>query len=251
MSEREPAASGAIRVLAQPDPFDSALFFFPYAGGSASSGRRLIGALPDNVLGASIQYPGRGDRRHEDQVGNIERLAEIVCEEIVGLSFLKEKPLFLFGHSMGAALAFEVCRLLENAQWRPARLIVSGRRAPSSGLGFPPPANDDAILAHLKETGAVPETLLKKSTFRDSILFAVRNDFNANAQYKAGPDTRLHCDILFLLAASDPYVDEHGAKEWAAHTEADFTIARFDGGHFFIDENLSALVPAALRGVGR
>ncbi|MGW2126625.1 thioesterase II family protein, partial [Streptomyces sp. NPDC001758] len=52
-------------------------------------------------------------------------------------------PLTLFGHSMGALVAFEVARRIERAGGRVDHLFVSGRRGPATDRPEPSHPLDD------------------------------------------------------------------------------------------------------------
>lgn len=236
----------AIRFLtdhgAPPDQAEFVLLFVPYAGAGAQAGRRLAGALPSHIAGASVQYPGRGDRRDDPPHLDIVSFANEIADEIAASAWFAGKPVQLYGHSMGAAIAFETARLLEARGVPPARLIVSGRRAPGAGLGVAAPRDDDTIVAHLRATGAVAQSVLARPAFRESILSVVRHDFAANAGYTAPKDAPIATRVTFLLSNADSYVDRAGAEQWADYTRGGFDLHLFDGDHFFLNVQPSQVV---------
>ena len=75
-----------------------------------------------------IQYPGRGNRMREPAFTDCRLLVEAFLPHMIPLL---NKPFALFGHSMGALIAFEVARALRRqCSLQPAHLFVSGGRAP-------------------------------------------------------------------------------------------------------------------------
>ncbi|MFF2330065.1 MULTISPECIES: thioesterase II family protein [unclassified Streptomyces] len=94
-----PAPDRAVRPVCLPHAGGAASFFFP-----------LSRALSADLDVLAVQYPGRQDRWQEKGVESLDELARQVYESIAPLA---DRPLALFGHSMGATLAFEVARLLE------------------------------------------------------------------------------------------------------------------------------------------
>lgn len=211
----------------------------PHAGASASVFGALSRALPGHIEALSVQYPGRqgaADYRGFDDIGE---LADRICAR---LRPWWDRPLAVYGHSMGSVIAFEVTRRLQAAGVRPARLFVSGRRSPSDGLGVHVPGNDEEIVEELKALGAVPARLLDKAKYRESILTVVRNDYRANSRYLAPSDVTVDCPVTFLLSDADPYVDAAAVQGWKGHTTGEFAVASFHGGHFFLNDQLNEVV---------
>src|SRR5689334_14969295 len=81
------------------------LVCFPHAGGSASAYRSWAALLPSDVDMLAVQYPGRQDRLAEPCLVAMEQLTDAI---VTALAPLCDRPLALFGHSMGASLAHEV-----------------------------------------------------------------------------------------------------------------------------------------------
>lgn len=99
----------------------------PHAGGAASYYFPVSRALSGQVEVLAVQYPGRQDRYAEPAIGNVENLAAAIFRELPPEDLDRT---WLFGHSMGAAVAFEVARLMERELDRsPLGIILSGRRA--------------------------------------------------------------------------------------------------------------------------
>ena len=69
-------------------------------------------ALAPKVEVLAVQYPGRQERRDEPGVQNIARLADRLLQV---LADDLDRPLALFGHGVGASLAFELAGRLERA----------------------------------------------------------------------------------------------------------------------------------------
>ncbi|MBT2458012.1 AMP-binding protein [Streptomyces sp. ISL-86] len=78
---------------------------FPHAGGSAPYFRDWHTDLPPEVEVHAVQYPGRGDRLRDPLVDDARRMADLAME---ALAPLLDRPVALFGHSLGAILAYEV-----------------------------------------------------------------------------------------------------------------------------------------------
>ena len=106
------------------------LIGFPYSGGSAplifESWHRL---LPNFIEVQTVLLPGRGVRIKEQAYSNLLELAAEVAKSL--LPVLKSRPYALFGHGMGAVIAYEVARYAETQYGeRPMCLFVSGSPSP-------------------------------------------------------------------------------------------------------------------------
>jgi len=180
----------------------------------------------------AIQYPGRQDRRHEPCVDDLRTLAGMVAAE---LRALPPKPTVYFGHSMGAALAFETAWLLEQDGLGPRALVASGWRAPSDGRDDGVHRRpDDGLLADVRALGGTDAALLADEEILRAALPAIRADYKAIETYSARRDQVLRCPVTTLIGDDDAKVDRAAASGWSAHTTAGFRMRVFPGGHFYL-----------------
>ncbi|MDJ0346723.1 thioesterase II family protein [Streptomyces sp. H10-C2] len=223
-----PAPESRIRLVA-----------LPHAGGSATYFHPLSAALSPEVETLAVQYPGRQDRRHEAPVQDIGGLADHVTE---ALRPYVDRPLALFGHSMGSTIAFEVARRLERDGTPPVALIASGRRAPRTDRREGIHRLDDAaILAEVRLLGGTDETMLQDEELVALTLTALRNDYKAVETYRCDPGAVLSCPVTVLVGDNDPRVSIEEARAWGAHTTAEFGLHVFSGGHFYLAEHQRAV----------
>ncbi|NED91869.1 alpha/beta fold hydrolase, partial [Streptomyces sp. SID11233] len=84
--------------------------------------RPLALALAPHVELVAVQYPGRHDRYQESPLDSVPALAEGAFAALA--HELRKAPFSFFGHSLGAAVAFEVAlRYGRSALEGPYRLI--------------------------------------------------------------------------------------------------------------------------------
>ncbi|MEU2065212.1 alpha/beta fold hydrolase [Streptomyces sp. NPDC013455] len=217
------------------------LLCFPHAGGSASAYVRLARSLAPEVEVLAVQYPGRQDRRGEPCADSVEALADAL---FTAVRHRVDASTALFGHSMGAVLAFELARRLErDADVRCARLFASGRRAPArfrdeSG----PAASDAAMLAELRSLGGTDLRVLQDEELLTAALPALRADYRAIGRYRAAEDATVGCPITVLVGDADPRTSLDDARAWSGHSTAETEVLTFAGGHFFLDAHHDAVV---------
>lgn len=220
------------------------LVCFPHAGGSASFYFPFSRALARHAEVLAVQYPGRQDRRAESRVEDLHELARGVFDNLRSYT---DRPLALFGHSMGAAVAFETARLLEHeAGIVPVVLFASGRRAPS----VPPQgrylhtAGDDALLAELRSLSGTDSRLLTDEEVLREVLSVLRSDYKAGETYRYRPGPDLSCPITAYAGDDDPRAPVDDVPLWARHTSGAFSLSVFPGGHFYLRQQADAVVGA-------
>lgn len=215
---------------------ETLLVCFPHAGGSASYFYPLSAALSPVTRVVSLQYPGRQDRLSERPLPSIHALAD----EITGaLRDLMPRRLLLFGHSMGALLAFEVARRIESARPRTTTcLVVSGARPPSH-VWAPKsrPLDDATVLAEVRRLGGTDPTVLEDEQVLQMTLPALKGDFTALQDYRYAPGPPLNCPLTVLLGHADPRVGAEEAGRWREFTRAGCQLRVFPGGHFYLEHN--------------
>ena len=215
---------------------------FPHAGGAATYFHSFSSAMPPEVEVLAVQYPGRQERRLEPMVDDLAELADLVVPSLVDRA---DRPLTLFGHSMGATLAFEVARGLEQRGIRPAGLVVSGRRAPSCHRDETTYRKDDhELLRAVADLGGTGAQLLHDEELVAMVLPAIRNDYRAAETYRYRPGPDLRCPVAVLIGDRDPKVTLVEARAWAGHTTGEMSLRVFPGGHFYLDEHRHDVVNA-------
>ena len=108
------------------------LFCFPYAGAGAVAYRPWISALAPAASVSPVRLPGRETRTQEPPFESMSALVEALES---ALAPHLDRPFAFYGHSMGAAIAFELARALRShGKPLPLALYCSAARAPQYRL---------------------------------------------------------------------------------------------------------------------
>jgi len=210
------------------------LFCLPYAGGGASvywSWRDHI--IPEVEL-CPVQMPGREGRITEAPLSQIDEIVDRVFENIRSNLDL---PYVLFGHSMGATVAFELAQRSRQAGERqPLHLFVSGTDAPQlperEPLIYDLPDAD--FLRELHAVNGGPNPALQNPELVQLLLPALRADFVAIQTYQYRERAPLTCAITAFGGFDDPYVSAEGLELWREQTVSEFESRQLPGDHFFL-----------------
>jgi surfactin synthase thioesterase subunit len=216
------------------------LFCLPHAGGTPGLFRRLLPLLPDWIEPVLVCPPGREDRLNDPFHADLASMADDLADAAAPLL---AQPWALFGHSMGAALGFE----LALRSPRPAQhLFLSAREAPQHHRGGGVHRLDDAALGReLLRLGGTAPDILAIPELLALVLPAVRADYRLIETWEARPAGRVACPISIFRGLDDPDLTEVEALGWREWTSGPFHIQPFAGGHFYLLDD-PAPVAAAL-----
>ncbi|MBV8933473.1 MAG: thioesterase [Kutzneria sp.] len=241
------AASSWIRRFHPAPGAPARLVCLPHAGGSASYFFPVSRSLSDVADVLAVQYPGRQDRRNEPCVEDLHELADQI---FAVLRTMTDLPLTLFGHSMGAVLAFEIARRFEATGVVPANLILSGRRAPSQHRDEKVHLRDDeGLLADVKALNGTESGVFDDDELLRMVLPAIRSDYKAIETYQCGPGPAISCPMSVLVGNSDPKVTVEEARAWSAYTTGAFELEVFSGGHFFLNNHGQSVIARIRAGI--
>ena len=211
------------------------LFCLPFAGGGASLYRPWTTQLAPTIEVCPIQLPGRENRYSEKPITDAHQMAKAIATQM--LPFL-DRPYAIFGHSMGALLAYEVSR--EHARLKakaPEILFVSAHRAPHlprkrALLHALPNAQ---FIESLKQYGGFPEEILNNQEFIDFILPTMRSDMTLCDLYAfTKREVSIQTPFEVFAGVDDREAGPSEMESWSEHTQGQANLTVFDGGHFFL-----------------
>lgn len=243
--------AGWLREAGDPRPRPEArlrVLCFAYAGGGSAAFTGWAEALPEDVELSAVRLPGRESRMLQRPYSELDALLPDLAQAVS--SYCRE-PYVLFGHSMGALIAYAYARRLCDAGLRgPEHLIVSGRRAPQLTHNRPAIHDlpDDALLERLREFGGTTDELLSDPRAMRLVMPGLRADLQLNDTYRYRPEPPLDCPVTAFGGREDSHVDEFGIAAWADRTTGPFAMYMLEGGHFFLHSSQAALL-RAIRGI--
>ncbi|MGW4113681.1 thioesterase II family protein [Actinosynnema sp. NPDC004786] len=218
------------------------LFCLPHVGGAASAYEPWRGALGEDVEVCPVELPGRQTRLRERPV---DRLGPLVDALASALGDELDVPYAVFGHSLGALVAFELAReLRRRGAGEPRVLFASGGAAPRLPRLRRPvhDAPDDRVIALLKTLGGLPDDVLDEPELLRLFLPTIRADFAVFETYGYRPEPPLACPVVVFTGREDVEVPPARVAPWSAESTGPFASHVLPGGHFFVHTARPALL---------
>lgn len=216
-----------------------------FAGANQYAYRPIAARLRPEIETICVELPGRGRRFSEPCCTDVREMVNDLIGPIAAK--IGNEPYVLYGHSMGARIAYLLAHALPKQGARePLQLVVSGSSAPVRPLltqrHLMPRAQ---FLEDLRAYGGCPEEFFTNPDLLEIFLPVLRADFQAVETYRRDPAPPLTCPIT-VLRGTDDDVTREAAHAWSEETSAGFTVHDMTGGHFFIFEHVGR-VAAILR----
>ncbi|GLZ41074.1 alpha/beta fold hydrolase [Actinokineospora sp. NBRC 105648] len=217
------------------------LVCLPFAGAGASFFRPWSDYTDLRVL--PLQLPGRERRVDEEPHRDVHAAVDGLRADLVA-ALDPGTPVALFGHSLGAVLAYELAhRLVDGQAVEVVRLFASGspeprapRRERATGL------SDADFLNRVSEFAGYNHTALDDPEMREMFLPALRADVEMHENYRPSTDQPLAVPITALRGEDDELVGYRESASWSAVAAVDFEHVELPGGHMYLTEAAPALL---------
>ncbi|WP_250458432.1 thioesterase II family protein [Microbulbifer litoralis] len=226
------------------------LFCLPYAGGGATGFHSLREHVAGEIELHVLSLPGREQRFSEPPIDRLMPMLDCLQAQ---LQQSVTGPYALYGHSMGALLAFELAhRQMAGAGPRPQHLFVAARGAPALDGEYERYSHlpDREFLERIGRFGGLHPAIFDTPELLQLVLPILRADFRLLDRYQYLPRPPLQIPITSLHGADDPGVREDWVRAWQSETSTDYRHHRLRGGHFFLAEaaaELSAVIGDTLK----
>ena len=235
------------RLTPTHDGAEITLVCCPHAGGWPSflhPWSRHVGPRVDLWV---AHYPGRETRLAEEPLESLPPIADRVAEAVRDVP---PRQLYLFGHSFGAAVAYEVARRLTHGGVAVQRLIVSGRPAPVTSVDPPMHTLSDAdLVKRVQGFGLLEVETVSHAELLELVLRPLRSDLRASETYRLTSREPLDVELVVLVGAEDPVADAMADSQgvsWDALTSGRVSHETLPGGHFYTAPNLIDAIEPSL-----
>jgi surfactin synthase thioesterase subunit len=221
------------------------LVCLPYAGAGASFFYPWNEKAGKEIEIVATQLPGREWRVDEEPYRDVDTAVDELFPELAGE--LGAGPLMLFGHSLGAVLAYELAhRFCAAPAFDLVHVIVSGAPGPWTGrtrraTGLP----DGEFLDRVSEFAQYNAETMQNAELRKLVLPTLRADVEMHEKYAPSWSDPLPVPITSLRGHDDQLVTADHAAEWARATDRDFELVELPGGHMYITQGADEILRVA------
>jgi surfactin synthase thioesterase subunit len=238
----------------------TALVCLPFAGAGTAFYRPWSADVdPGRLRIVPLQLPGRERRVDEDPHRDVSAAVDDLVAGLPG-ALAGARRVALFGHSLGAVLAYELAVRLTGTSGGGAsdiapdievvRLFVSGSPTPDvrrerRATGLP----DEEFLTRVAEFAGLRHEAMADPEMRELILPVLRADIAMHENYVPGTGDPVPVPIVALRGCGDALVTADEALGWAKFTSRDFGYAELPGGHMYLTESRAALLRLVKRWV--
>lgn len=210
------------------------LFCFTYAGASVQAFINWNTYVPDFIEVIGFELPGHGRRLVESApCRTSQEAAKYIADT---LEPVLDRPYALFGHCLGAVLAYEATRILKDRGVRqPIHLLASGARGPHCGIpiGNVKHMNDDQFIDHFNRVYGASMDILRSPQLGPLVLPVVKADAYMTQEYCYSPGAPVDYDITAIAGEKDPDITTEQMQAWRQHTIGKVTCQFYPGNHFF------------------
>lgn len=224
------------------------LFCFPYAGGAASSYSNWPSYFK-GLLDILVYQPAGRSSRFTDKLND--SMESLIDDILVDFPNYIDIPYVIFGHSLGAKVAFElVCRLQEMGAKLPELLIVSGCQAPhlNEQKYLISELSQEALIDKLRTLNGTPQSFFENPELLELMLPVLRADFQIDDTYYP-KDKKIIVPLQVFGGDDDKEISFEHLSAWSELTTQTTVVETFPGDHFFIHSQEKRVLASILNTV--
>jgi surfactin synthase thioesterase subunit len=221
-----------------------------------ASYRRWPTAVGPAVDVIALPLPGRDSRRRESRVTDRAGLLADLLPTL--LRSAEEGTYALYGHSLGALVAYTLTRALADAGVPPPLFLAVGACLPphvETALVSAADLPDERLLPLLGHLGSLPQGTAASpgGLWRRSVLPVLRDDLRLAASLREaaldpGAGGPVQCPVLVFGGSDDPLAAPDSLEHWQRWANGPIVRHTLTGDHFFADSpELPRLVGRACR----
>lgn len=226
------------------------LFCVPYAGGSKGAYLKWSQYINPAIEIDAVEFKGRGGRFGEPFYNSFGEAVEDIYSYIKNK--IENEEYAIYGHSMGAILAYELYyRIVADGRRKPRHIFFSGRHSPNvrSYMYVSHKMPDAEFMDRILALGGIPDDVSQSKEVLKFFLPILKNDIRILENYiYIGRNEKIQCNISVLNGTEDR-IDPCRKVTWSDLCDKECKLYDFHGNHFFINsylEDIAKIIESAL-----
>lgn len=219
------------------------LFCLPYAGGGTNVYEKWSTKLSKKIDLYTITLAGRGNRITDKPYADLKEAVNDIFQMIK--DDIRNEDYAIFGHSMGALLAYELIRkILHHGKKPPLHVFFSGRKPvhiPKTEK-FYRDMDDLQFQKAVLSLGVTPPEIFENSELKEIFLPLLRSDFIIAETFVDRPEIEPLNFNITVLIGEDEDITKEEADQWKLHTTEKFSVHYIEGGHFFLLDQQQSVI---------
>ena len=210
------------------------LFCLAYAGGSAATiFSRWVKLNEKKLEIIPLEYKGRGMKYDSYLEPDFNSTIEYLFDDI--RSYLKEEePYAIYGHSLGALFAYELCKEIEASSFKnPDHVFLASSKSPIHSMEY----DLSNLRKILEDYGGTPREVLDDEEIFDYFKPILLNDFGLYNDYCFEKTGKLNVKVTILYGTRDSSIDIKEVSDWETLFLLPIDLVAIDGDHFFINDD--------------
>ncbi|WP_257827575.1 SDR family NAD(P)-dependent oxidoreductase [Burkholderia glumae] len=222
------------------------IFCIPFLGGLGSVFSSWVRHLPEEIELHALQLPGRPPRHAEAAHSLYSELVDALRDALLPRL---DVPYAIYGHSLGALLAFGLAHALRDTKApAPSHLFLAAYPAPHlhNPVGDIAGLPDAAFIEGLKRLRGIPEQVLADRELLNVFLPSLRAEIALLNSYAHQARAPLTVPATILAGTHDHVVTAAEIDAWRRHFTGAVDVGAIDGGHYFMKDAPRAVVDVVL-----
>ena len=218
------------------------LFGIPGAGAGPREFIDWQNMLGNDIIFKQISYQ-KGFAAPGDFYDTMDQVARVTAEEVLS-SVEEDDEIYLFGHCMGASVAYETASLLKREKGIDIKaLFFAAFISPDvpilDGISH---LDDDLFIEEIHSHGTFPEEFFVNKSLTKMFLPRIKADYRMIEGYCDKRHEVLNCPIVGIFGEDDEMVVPSETEGWSKYTSVKYISKSFPGDHYFYYDSQKEIV---------